>query len=674
MKRKTTMRVLLALAVAAPSVVVPQLVAPAQAQDKAEYPDVPRGHWAYEAINKLSQAGIIEGLPNGTYAGNKPMTRYEFAVAIARILDKMGGTGTTGPTFDPTDINNRLTALENAPKPTPVPTPDLSNYITKQEVNDLIAALRREFADELARLGVRVDALENRVSNLENRVAAPPRVTLTPSLLHRTGIFSPISQVAVPAIPGFLGAPGTLPGATAPGRTVVNGNGIVPVTLPPGNVFLPPVPSLFQPDVKTAYANSKFSYTDFELRLTDRISDRLSVTGALRATGGTQEDPWAADVFGFGSTAYLREGFAVADLSGRSFLGAKGLTAILGRQRTKIGQGLLYDNDLQPTDQLQAQFNVGPIQINGFIGSVNNQTLTINGGGASPYTTAGAVRNIGLTAPGVFGGPGGLFFPNPNGINDAAFSGAAVGFPTPVGADYLDDNEGAIRAGFNLFRISGQPVGIGITRLFDGVQNQQGDSLDLTVPLFNRTIGVEYVRQRNYMNSLGPSGGATQGDPKAYNITVPLFRARLLDLNFAYGKADNDFEYFASSAANPYARTYAEALFDRPMALGAPMINGRLAGQAGQPLYAAAKKAYDFSGTLRLFRRFPLDFRYYRAYGSQLSPGGQKNALDLGSVYTVGSTFNVSPGLDLELKYGRYLVPGPYPSIYYFRVGANVGF
>jgi hypothetical protein len=35
-------------------------------------------------LNRLSQAGIIEGHPNGTYAGNKPMTRYEFAFAIAR--------------------------------------------------------------------------------------------------------------------------------------------------------------------------------------------------------------------------------------------------------------------------------------------------------------------------------------------------------------------------------------------------------------------------------------------------------------------------------------------------------------------------------------------------------------------------------------------------------------
>jgi hypothetical protein len=101
MQNKTKrLSVLLGLALGAPAVVAPVVMpshAPvAMAQESAEYPDVPQNHWAYNAINKLSQAGIIEGMPNGTYMGNKPMTRYEFAVAIARILDKIGGAGGTG--------------------------------------------------------------------------------------------------------------------------------------------------------------------------------------------------------------------------------------------------------------------------------------------------------------------------------------------------------------------------------------------------------------------------------------------------------------------------------------------------------------------------------------------------------------------------------------------------
>jgi hypothetical protein len=506
-----------------------------------------------------------------------------------------------------------------------------------------------------------VTDVENRVSNLENRVNAPARVTITPSFLHRTGTATYISQVPVAGQAGAFGP------ANA-GRTIVAGNN----EFAGAGATQPRPPYTAFPDRSERLANEKYSYTDFELRLTDRITDRLSVTGALRSLGSTQEDPWTGEAPGQGSTAYVREAYAVADLSDRSFLGIKGLTAILGRQRTKIAQGLLYDNDLSPTDQIQGAFNLGPVSINGFIGSNNNQTLT--GTGNHPYLTSGAVANIGIQGnPGVpaalQGDPGQLFGLSPN----AARSGAVVGFPGSDVANYPDDNEAGVRAGFNLFRIAGQPVSIGVTRVFDSVANQKGDSADITLPLFNRTIGFEYVRQRQYAY-----GGDTQGNPHAYNLTIPLLRSRVIDLNYAYGKADNDFEYFVSSAANPYARTYAEALFDRGMALGAPMINGRFFNfgntRAGVPLYATAKEAYDISGTLKILRRLPLDFRYYRGYGAALNNGGQKEKLDLGTVFTVGSTFNLSPGLDLDVKYGQYNVYGPYPNIRYVRVGANVGF
>jgi len=653
----------LAMATAAPAVVAPNLSA-VKAQDApaaaapAEYPDVPRGHWAYNAIDRLSQAGIVEGLPNGNYVGNKPMTRYEFAVAIARLLERGGGgNGTQGDRGERGETGPRGEAGAQGPRGENAP-----NTITKEEVNELLAALRREFADELARLGVRVDALEGRVSNLENRINAPARVTITPSILHRTGTATYISQTNVAGQPGAFGPSGA-------GRSIVNGNAFAGA-----GATLPRPPYTAFPDRQERFANMKYSYTEFELRLTDRITDRLSVTGALRSLGSTQEDAWTGEAAGggFGGAAYIREAYAVADLSDRSFLGIKGLTGILGRQRTKIGQGLLYDNDLAPTDQIHGSFNIGPVSINGFIGSNNNQTLT--GSGNHPYLTSGAVANIGVrnnpNVPAALqGDPNGLFGLSPA----AARSGAVVGFPGADIPNYPDDNEAGVRAGFNLFRIAGQPVSVGVTRVFDGVAGQQGDSADITIPLFNRTIGFEYVRQRQYAY-----GGNTQGNPHAYNLTVPLFRSRILDANFAYGKADNDFEYFVSSSTNPYARTYAEALFDRGMALGAPMINGRFFNfgntQAGVPLYATAKEAFDVNGTLRVLRRLPLDFRYYRGYGAALGNGGQKQKLDLGTVFTVGSTFNVSPGLDLEVKYGQYNVYGPYPNIRYVRVGANVGF
>lgn len=57
-----------------------------QAQAPAEYPDVPRDHWAYNAINRISQAGMVEGDLDGNYLGNRLLSRQEFSVALSRRL------------------------------------------------------------------------------------------------------------------------------------------------------------------------------------------------------------------------------------------------------------------------------------------------------------------------------------------------------------------------------------------------------------------------------------------------------------------------------------------------------------------------------------------------------------------------------------------------------------
>lgn len=80
------------------------------------FSDVPAGHWAYDAVTELADAGIIDGYPNGTFGGNKLMTRYEMAQIVAKAMAK-------GANVD---------------------------------------ALAAEFADELESLGVRVANLEKK--------------------------------------------------------------------------------------------------------------------------------------------------------------------------------------------------------------------------------------------------------------------------------------------------------------------------------------------------------------------------------------------------------------------------------------------------------------------------------------------------------------------------------
>jgi hypothetical protein len=113
------------------------------------FTDVPTDHWAYDAIDKLQAEGFVEGYPDGTFRGNRSFTRYEMAMVVARIWDRL------------------VSELEN------LPMPDMSDYATMDDLNDVIAMvedLRDEFMEELDMLGMRVDDLEARMSEAESRI------------------------------------------------------------------------------------------------------------------------------------------------------------------------------------------------------------------------------------------------------------------------------------------------------------------------------------------------------------------------------------------------------------------------------------------------------------------------------------------------------------------------
>ena len=634
MKKITKMSALLAIAAAAPAIVAPGFVAPAQAQDRPEFQDVPLTHWAYPALQKLAAAGVLEGYPpTGNFIGQRPMTRYEFAVAIARLLDKIGSPQ------DLSAIYNRLDTLEGRPAGTVTPPFDGSNLLTRDQLNAILEPLQIEFRDELARLGARVDALENRVGTLETRVTPPPRLTFAPALLHREGYASYIGGQGRNFLTNNIATANNNGGLTP--NNLVGTPGVFTDGTQGG--YTNPRASTYTKDI----ARKKFSYTDLELRLTDRVSDRISLNAALRSLGSNQEDPWVGDSAG---GVYIREAYASLDLTDRRFLGLSGITASIGRQRTAIAQGLLYDNQLQPTDQMRGDAILGPVTLTGIAGTQNDVAVLNGNNFSDPYSTMGAVRY--LTS-----GPDGRQQLN-------------VGTPSAFGNTPANDNETILRGAVNVFKIAGRPVALGYTRLFDGYRRQEGDSFDVSLPLFNRTIGFEYVRQYRQADGTDFKGNK----PSAYNATLNVLRTNVLDLNVAYGYAEGDFEYFAASSANPYARSYGEAIFDRPMALGAPLLNNQSSAD-GEAAFLTAKRAFDVNGTVRLpisfLKRVPLQFRYYKADAG----GSFDERRDLGQVYSVGTRINVTPGIDVEAKYGIYKPSGDtLDNIDYFRVGASIGF
>ena len=147
-------------------VVVLACAAPAIAQ--GPFNDVPTDHWAYDAVNELQRAGIVIGYPDGTYGGKRAMSRYEFAVAIARLLPMVEGITRADLDAILKDYAKKsdLPAPVDGAKP-----PDTSGLGTKAEV-DALRRLVDEFNDELAALGVDVDALKRDVAALAARVDA----------------------------------------------------------------------------------------------------------------------------------------------------------------------------------------------------------------------------------------------------------------------------------------------------------------------------------------------------------------------------------------------------------------------------------------------------------------------------------------------------------------------
>ncbi len=128
----------LALSVAA--ILVLAVVSPAFAQPFA---DVPTDHWAFDAIAELAAKGIIEGFPDGTFKGDRGVTRYEVAMIVARILA-------------------RIEAIKIPAPAAPAPAPQ----VTRADVQT-IQRLVNEFRAELAALGVRVTAVEEELTALK---------------------------------------------------------------------------------------------------------------------------------------------------------------------------------------------------------------------------------------------------------------------------------------------------------------------------------------------------------------------------------------------------------------------------------------------------------------------------------------------------------------------------
>ena len=161
-----------------------------QAAFATPFSDVPANHWAYQYIQSLAADGVIDGYPDGKFKGDRPLTRYEMAVVVARVIAKLQeNQGPKGPSKEDLD-----------------------------KLQKLIDALK----DELDALGVRVTNLEDSLDALDKRTKFAQSLSMhgvfLPNLSLRQRPFQATSIVnttgaavttyygtAIPCAPGING-------------------------------------------------------------------------------------------------------------------------------------------------------------------------------------------------------------------------------------------------------------------------------------------------------------------------------------------------------------------------------------------------------------------------------------------------------------------------------------
>ncbi len=114
----------------------------AQVNSVSELTDVDPNSWAFQALKSVVERyGCLEGYPNKTYRGNRPLSRYEFAAGLNACLER---------------VNELITA-------------STADKATKEDLATL-QRLQDEFRNELAALRGRVDALEAKTKDIESKL------------------------------------------------------------------------------------------------------------------------------------------------------------------------------------------------------------------------------------------------------------------------------------------------------------------------------------------------------------------------------------------------------------------------------------------------------------------------------------------------------------------------
>ncbi|MDV6374333.1 outer membrane protein [Deinococcus arenicola] len=182
--------------------------------------DVPAGHWAKDAVDRIVQCGLIQGFPDGTYRGNENLTRYQAALIFYRLLqtDALSTCGMSKA--DMATVANGM--QEVSPEMTAIAgrVTDLEKLNADQQARlDALEAKINEMGNmsatgDTAAMTARLDALEAAVKNIPAGPAGP---------VGPAGPAGPAGAAGAASTTTTVTPAPVTPATPAPGTTVVIG-------------------------------------------------------------------------------------------------------------------------------------------------------------------------------------------------------------------------------------------------------------------------------------------------------------------------------------------------------------------------------------------------------------------------------------------------------------------
>jgi hypothetical protein len=351
------------------------VAAPAFAQQP--FADVPLNHWAYNAVNSLAEKGVLEGYPEGTFGGKKYLTRYEFAQAIARLLERLeemkgvpGPRGAVGP-------------------PGPAGAAGSGAGLTPEQ-RQMIDRLAKEFGPELKSLRSDLDGLEKRVEDLEAAPGAQlPAIKVSGDISWRLGLYGTslgIEDVETTGYPFFEELESVENGYLYYDVAAAQG-GFGYLVAPYGGINIPSydsVAGMWTDDaaytgallpyegsipitdaLKDSYKASDFMTQKTRVTFSGQLADDTSVNVTLLAgpetndVGRLYEDLMTGSPLVFSGNGVM-DTVAVDEawlMHSTTVLLPADLT--IGKQYFARGQGLLADNDQESIKAVRADWDTG---------------------------------------------------------------------------------------------------------------------------------------------------------------------------------------------------------------------------------------------------------------------------------------------------------------------------